>query len=46
MKVARQAGKGKIFSCGLPLMPCVLIQTAAGATGNESVLIGRESGAH
>ena len=24
------------FSCGLPLMKCVLVKTASGATGNES----------
>ena len=24
------------FSCGLPLMQCVLVKTASGATGNES----------
>ena len=31
VKVAGQAGKG-----GLPLMQCVLVKTASGATGNES----------
>ena len=37
MKVAGQAGKGKRkFSCGLPLMQCVLVKTASGAAGNES----------
>ena len=41
VKVAGQAGKGEKkeaprFSCGLPLMQCVLVKTASGATGNES----------
>ena len=45
VKVAGQAGKGKRFPCDFPLMQCVLVQTASGATGNESVLIGRGSGA-
>ena len=36
VKVAGQAGKGERFSCGLPLMQCVLVKTASGATGNES----------
>ena len=25
-----------LFSCDLPLMRCVLVKTASGATGNES----------
>ncbi len=43
MEVAGQAGKGdeKVasrFSSGLPLMQCVLVKTASGATGNVSEL--------
>ena len=32
----RRAKETPRFSCGLPLMQCVLVKTASGATGNES----------